>query len=97
MFRLPLGGFLAFMKAPTRGLPVEVGWWMIAISFMILAMSGVLAAVIWGSISFGLGLVLLLRWFNITLFLRSRPGFLTGFLASKTGLYSSGITVGVPL
>ena len=85
------------MKAPTRGLPVEVGWWMIAISFMILAMSGVLAAVIWVSIIFRLGLALLLRVLNITLVLRSRPGFLMGFLASKIGLYSNGITVGVPV
>ena len=44
---LPLGFFLAFMNAPTSGFPVAVGWWMVAISCMIFAMSGVLAATNW--------------------------------------------------
>ena len=42
---LPLGVFLAFINAPTSGFPVAVGWCMVAISCMIWAMSGVLAAV----------------------------------------------------
>ena len=68
-----------------------------AISFMILAMSGVLAAVNWGGLnSFRLNLNLRLLDVIITLVRRSRPGRLTDALASRIGLYSRGISVGVP-
>ena len=47
-FMPPLGGLLAFIKAPIIFLPVGVELWMVVISFRILSMSGVLAALNWG-------------------------------------------------
>ena len=98
---LPFGGLLAFMKAPTNFLPVADGWWMMAISLMILSMSGVSAAVVWdmGGRNLYILCMLLIILFTsyITLVLLSRPSFLTGALASRTGLYSSGMLIGVPV
>ena len=94
---LPLGVFLAFMKAPTSFWPVGEGLWMVVISCMILVMSGVSAAVVWGEFFIILYILLLfLSIIEFTFVLLSGPSFRTGILASRTGLYSPGMMIGVP-